>query len=197
MIRRSEAGFTLLETLVALAVLGMLVAALTQGMRTGVALWQTQSRQLAQRDDVEAAERTIRGLVARLDPGGPSGRDPVFAGAANTMTFKTTLPQAADLLQTPEVEVTLAVDAKHQALLFWRPHYSRPLVPSAAPSSLPLLRDVDRFEFSYWDPAAGWQPEWAGARLPKLIRIRVVFTKQSGRVAPAIIAHPARDRWRQ
>jgi len=192
-----QSGFTLLETLVALVVLGLLVGGLAQGMRAGFALWQAQGRQLADRGDFDAADRTLRALIARIDPGGPSGRDPGLIGTASTLTFITTLPQAATGLPTPQAEVMLAVDGTHAAQLLWRPHYGRRLLPSPSPDSISLLRDVERLELAYWEPVGKWRSEWKAGKLPRLIRIRFVFTRQSGRTAPMIVVQPMRDRWRQ
>jgi len=192
-----QAGFTLLETLVALVVLGFLVAGLAQGLRAAIAASEAQGRQLATRGEFDAADHMLRTLVARMSPGGLSGEKPTLIGTSSTVTFTTTLPQAANALLTPEADVTLAMDDAHQAQLLWRPHYRRLIRPPPPPSAVPLLRDVDRLELDYWEAGQGWRPDWNGTQLPKLIRIRVVFTRKSGRTAPAIVIMPMRDRWRQ
>jgi hypothetical protein len=52
-------------------------------------------------------------------------------------------------------------------------------------------------EMAYWhDAQAGWQVEWGGVVLPKLIRIRMVFTRDSRRHGYDIVIMPMRDRWR-
>ena len=53
-----QGGFTLLEMLVALVVLGLLVVGLTQGVRTGLALWSAQSRRIGTAADLDAVART-------------------------------------------------------------------------------------------------------------------------------------------
>src|SRR4051794_16676705 len=120
---RAEHGFSLLETLVALVVLAMLTAGLTQGVRAGVRAWQFQKQNLAGRDDLQGTDTLLRGLVARMDPGGASGQPPVMLGSAHLLTFTTTLPEAADALATREADVTLAVDGAHRLRLLWLPHY--------------------------------------------------------------------------
>jgi general secretion pathway protein J len=196
MTQRKQAGFTLLEILVALVVLGFLVAGLAQGLRLGVSTWQAQARTQAARGDLDAADRTLRTLIARMDPGGVSGRPAIFKGTSHSLLFTTTLPQAADGLVSRGADVTLAVDDGHQLRLLWVPHYRNPLRP-LPPGRVTLLSDVDHLEIAYWrDPQAGWQPEWAGVTLPKLIRIHIVFTGASGRHAPDVVVMPMRDRWR-
>jgi general secretion pathway protein J len=193
-----QAGFTLLETLVALVVLGFLITGLVQGLRLGVVTWQMQTRKLAENGDVDAADRTLRALLARMDPGGFSPQRPTFVGNAHGLVFTTALPEAADALATRDADVTLGVSENHQMQLLWLPHYRNRIGQLPPPDRVVLRRDVDHLEIAYWRAAkTGWQPEWTERALPKLIRIRVVPTRDGGRPGPDIVIAPMRDRWRQ
>jgi general secretion pathway protein J len=197
MIAQKHAGFTLLEILVALAVFSLLMVGLVQGLRLGVNAWQAQARTMAGRGDVEAADRTLRALIERMDPGGVSGRPATFKGTSHSLIFTTTLPQAADTMVTQAAVVTLAVDERNQLQLLWLPNFRYRLGPTPPPGRVTLLGDVDHLEIAYWhDPKAGWQAEWGGVVLPKLIRIRIVFTADSRRQGYDIVIMPMRDRWR-
>ena len=190
-----QRGFTLLELLVALAVLGLLMAGLVQGLRLGVSVWTTQTKRLAASGDLDSTDRTLRTLIARMDPGGISGRPPMFKGTARSLVFTTTLPEAAAGLTMRNSDVTLAVDESHQLELLFLPHYRNPTEAAPSPGRVVLLHDVDRLELAYWqDSEKGWQPEWRGVTLPKLIRIRIVF-HDSVRHSPDIVVTPMRDRW--
>ena len=50
-----QSGFTLLELLVALVVLGFLMVGLTQGVRTGLAMWGAQTRRLGETGELVTA----------------------------------------------------------------------------------------------------------------------------------------------
>ncbi len=192
-----QTGFTLLETLVALAVLGLLMAGLVQGMQVAATAWTTQTRSLSARGDLDATDRTLRTLMARMEAGGVSGRPPLFKGTSRSVTFTTELPELADALVSRNADVTLGVDATHALILLWQPHSNRTAGPVPPQARAVLLNDVDQLDISYWqDSNAGWQPEWAGLGLPKLIRMRIVFAAASGRHAPDIVVAPMRDRWR-
>ena len=194
---REESGFTLLETLVALVVLGMLVAGLAQGVRIGASAWYAQKQGLAAHDDLQSAETLLRNLIARMDPGGVSGQPPTVKGTAHRLAFTTTLPRPAEGLLTPEADVSLGVNDQHRLELLWLTHYRNRIRPAPPPERATLMQDVDRVEIAYWQNApAGWVSEWAGPALPKLVRIRIVFTGASKRHAPDIVAAPMRDRWR-
>jgi general secretion pathway protein J len=193
---QAQHGFTLLETLVALVVLGMLIAGLTQGVRTGVSAWQAQKKSLAARDDLQGTDTLLRDLLARIDPGGASGQPPVIVGTAHSLTFTTTLPQAADALATREADMTLSVDNAHRLQLLWLLHY-RNRIRATPPEHAILLHEVDHLEIAYWkDARVGWQSEWSGPALPRLIRVRIAFSSTRGRRSPDIVVAPMRDRWR-
>ena len=194
---RRHAGFTLLEVLVTLVVFSMLMMGLVQGLRLGVTAWQAQTRTMAKRGDLEAADRMLRTLIERMDPGGVSGRPATFKGTSHSLVFTTTLPEAAETMVTRAAIVTLAVDDKNQLQLVWLPNYRFRIGPPPVPEHATLIGDVDHLEISYWrDARAGWQSEWAAVVLPKLIRIRMVFTRASGRQGYDIVIMPMRDRWR-
>src|SRR5689334_9169476 len=95
-----QSGFTLLEILVALAVLGLLLAGLSGAVRTTVATWQTQLTHATRQEGLEAAEAVLRDLAARMKPAELSRRTPALVGNATGMSFVSTLPQAAAALPT-------------------------------------------------------------------------------------------------
>ena len=186
----------MLETLVALVVFGFLMSGLTQGLRLGIKAWQAQSNALAGRGDLEAAERTLRALIGRMEPGGMGGQPALLRGTPHGIAFTTELPQAASGLTTPDADVSLAVTDGHELQLLWLEHIRKRTRPPPPVGRVTLLRDVERLDIQYRG-ASGWQADWAGSPLPKLIRIRVVFTEASGRHGPDIVAMPMREQWRQ
>jgi general secretion pathway protein J len=196
--QRTQAGFTLLETLVALLVLGFLMTGLVQGLRLGVVAWQMQTRKLTEQGDADASDRVLRGLIARMDPGGFSPQRAPFVGTARGLVFITTLPESAGPLAAREADVTLGVSESHEMQLLWQTHYRNRVGQPPPPDRAVLRRDVDHLEIAYWQtPKTGWQPAWVERALPKLIRIRVVPTRGGGPAGADIVIAPMRDRWRQ
>lgn len=91
-------GFTLLEVLVALVVLGFLLAGLSQGVRFGIQAWGMQTRRVAQQADMDLALRTLQRLIEEADPG--DGNETATSRAA-----RTPLPGAAGCRWRPSLRV--------------------------------------------------------------------------------------------
>ena len=193
---RRDRGFTLLEILVALAVLGMLMTGLVQGLRLGVSAWTTQTQKLTANADLDATDRTLRTMIERMDPGGVSLRPALFRGTEHSLAFTTSLPESAGTATIRDVDVLLGVDANHRLELALLPHFREAGGTAPAAGRVVLLGDVDRVELGYWqDAQTGWQTEWRGVVLPKLIRIRIVQANKRARLIPDIVVSPMRNRW--
>lgn len=191
MTERPEGGFTLLEVLVSLVILGFLVAGLAGGVRLGVRGWDQQARAQAADAELDAVDRALRQLVAQVYPGDrthPAG----LAGTAGELRISTVLPQAVS-----GVEGDAVLSAGNGVLsLRWRPR--APGVPSGPPPSpqaTELLSGVVGLQIGYWGPN-GWQDAWNNADLPALVRIAILFPADdpAGRRWPPIVAAPARSR---
>jgi general secretion pathway protein J len=189
--RGRDAGFTLLEVLAALTVLGFLMLALTQGVRFGLVAWERQSRATATRSELDALDRVLRRLIEQMDPG--TRRDPpIVAGAAGSLEFRTNLGPAAGPLSVRDAEVRLAVEGG-RLVLRWRPHLRAiRFAAPPPPNETELLRGLSGLEISYWG-AAGWQPSWTERALPTLIRLRLRFAAGDQRRWPDIVVAPLRE----
>lgn len=192
MTRRASPGFTLLEVLVALAVLGLLLGLLANGVHFGVRAWDTASRITRREGDLDAVDRALRRLITAMDPGSVSV-PPTLAGTAARLLFTAKLPQGAGVPGL--ADLLLAVDDRHRLVLRATPHrHVRPLGPPPAVRQTVLLQDVARLEIRYWprQPPFGWQTAWSGPALPGLVRIRIVFAAGHDRHWPDIVAAPLR-----
>jgi general secretion pathway protein J len=189
---RREQGFTLLELLVSLAVFGLLLAALGQGTRFGLAAHEAQGRQIEADDDLDAVDRTLRHLVGTMDPGLMADLAPHFVANGRSMGFTGALPEMAGY-PAGQADVVVAVDAEHRLVLRWAPYYPVLLGAPPLPRVTPLLDDVDHIELSYWTPGphGAWVDRWAAKALPELVRLRIVFAANDRRHWPDIIAATA------
>ena len=187
-------GFTLLEVLVALVVLGLILAGLTQGTQFGLHVARRQTEVIANAGDMEAAERLLRRLIEQMNPG-TSTHAPLLAGGPGSLAFTANLSAAAPALGVAEADVSLGVTADHRLVLRWTPHLHATLLgPPPTVQEATLLPGVARAEFAYWDPSGTWLATWPGQVLPELVRIRLVFQPELRRYWPDIIVEPMRRR---
>jgi len=196
---RSVAGFTLLEMLAALVVFGLILVALTSGLRFGEQALRAEVRETVVQDQIGPVDDTLRSLIARAWPAA-TGTDVRFSGTARTLSFRTTLPEGLSAARVRDADVTIGVDAAHRLYLTWLPAYRNWIVPRPWPYRIDLLTGVDHVELAYWDPSlnlppGGWVAAWTGPSVPKLLRIRLVFTKGAEVRWPDIIAATVRDPW--
>jgi prepilin-type N-terminal cleavage/methylation domain-containing protein len=192
--RRRDGGFTLLETLVSLVVLGLLVIGLTRGVSTGLALWLAQSHRIGEAADLDAAERTLRNLLSGIPTSAGGDAAPgaaTFDGSASRLHLVGDLPTGLGTTQRANIDLELKGG---RLVLSWTPHrHEISTAPPPKPVETELIGGVARVELAYWgasapDQPAAWQEQWQGPDLPVLIRVRVVFAKRDRRHWPDLIA---------
>jgi general secretion pathway protein J len=199
--RRAEGGFTLLELLIAITLLGLLLAALFGGLRLGARAWERSEERLDQSARLQVVHNFLRDRLAQAYPlereEGADRSTPAFAGDADTVQFITLMPE---YLGTGFAEFTVAVDDQSEvANLLVRWQRFDPVDPLAAdeePQIKVLLQDIERLEIAYFgalarDQPASWHDRWLDVgQLPQLIRIRVVFPPGDPRRWPDLIVQP-------
>ncbi len=187
---RCQSGFTLLELLVALVILGFIISGLARSTQLGLTSLGTQSRVFAERQDLEPVDRMLRRLVAAVALPDDT-RQPGLVGNRTGFACLNQLSLAQD--QGPaadRVDATVTSDDAHQLVLSWSPHiHAQRLLPRPPPKQEILLQGIDRLEVSYLSPDRhGWWAEWSRTDLPALIRIQLVFAPGDPRHWPPIIA---------
>ncbi len=191
--RVSANGFTLLEVLVALALLGLLLLGLAQGTSFGLRAFDQQRRMIDRRADLDAVYRTLRNLIEHARPG--SDWEPLlFFGTAHSAVFTSVVPLPTVGAANSRADVELAVDGAHRLLLIWTPHlHATRIGPAPAAVTTSVLQGVARLDLNYW-PAkgGGWTSVWHDPMPPRLVRIRIVFA-EGDRGWPDLVAAPMLD----
>jgi len=191
--RRRDGGFTLLEVLIALAILGFLVVGLTYGLRAGLALWAAQQRHLNETAELDSAARVLRTILTRIPmPGGrPIAR---LKGSTDSFAFVGELPTGFGTTRLADMRLAF----EHNRLtLVWTPYRHQLFsVPAQTPIETDLIPRVAGIELAYYGPPnpsqpPAWQTGWDALYAPDLIRVRLVFPTGDVRRWPDLLVAPS------
>lgn len=189
-------GFTLVEMIVTLTILGLVSVAMFGGVRFGTAAWRTSAAKVDVGEQIRGAQdflrRTLTAAYPLLErpPADPTSPPALsFEGERTGLRARALLVGQAGL---QSLSVVTEADAHGLALV-------AELVPPGAKDGTRreiILADLREVEFAYLSPAANgasarWEDRWTGrGRLPELIRIRVAFRASDSRVWPDLFVAP-------
>ena len=180
--RASSAGFTLIETLIATAMMVSILAALAAVTAQWLPNWNRGLARLQRSERLALGlERIVSDLAAAqyVPPHGQT-KDPLFEGSELSATFVRTavgpnIPSGLEIIRLAEVG-----DQQGLGLVRLRSRYV-PLPSEGAVSRylrfsdpVVLLRAPYRVSFAYAGPDRRWQSMWRDtANLPRAVRITV------------------------
>lgn len=199
-----SAGFTLLELLIAITLLGLLMAALFGGLRLGARAWERGEERLDESGRLQVVQNFLRDRLAAAYPLSADDQDGrprlAFEGTDEALRFVTLMPE---YLGTGFAEFTLAV-ADHEGardlVVRWRRFADLEDANDAGddePQTKVLLEGIETLEVAYYgaqrrgEPVT-WHDQWqdVGVDLPRLVRLRVVFFENDRRHWPDLIVRP-------
>jgi general secretion pathway protein J len=183
---RGNAGFTLVEVLVALVVTGLVSLVLLYGIRLATLGFDRLSRHAERLDERRGVEMLLRrtvGLAVADQNIDGQGR---FSGTPSRLTFLALAEDSGPGLYRVEIAVDAA--RSENPVIFTQ----RPAQPTASPQlrQTVLARQSRGFRIAYFGATSvgaepAWQDRWENlAYLPKLVRI--TFDSGDGLVRPAI-----------
>ena len=188
-------GYSLVELLVVLALLGMISVAISSGMRFGARVWEKSGQQATAMDTVVGAQSLLRTVLQRviprdLDPGIPA--DPaLFRGTPDRMSFTANSAAAVDANGIARFEL-LTIDraGKKSLLLKWTPVSGSKTVQSQEIVS--NAEDIT-FAFAVLDQTGAfiWRSDWTDqSGVPALISVSVRFPQSSVMQWPEFLVRP-------
>jgi len=194
---QAQAGFTLVEFLVAMTLMTLLSAALLGSIRFGITAWGRGTERSDQVHTSVLAQNLLRRLISSAYPlflsNDRSGYVD-FAGTATSMRFLAPLPRSVG--DGGRARVTLSVEKRAERadlVMSARPELAE---GELDPTKKTLLAGLDGADFSFFgrarpDKEAQWHDAWSGEpALPDLVRVRVRFPRSDARLWPDLIVAP-------
>jgi general secretion pathway protein J len=180
--RASEGGFTLIETIVALALMGLVLSALAGITAQWLPSWNRGLDRIQRNEVIGIALQRIAADLAAAEyvPANHDTRHPLFDGTELSVTFVRTAlgPNAGAGLDVVRLgEIT---ERKEFVMVRSRARFV-PLPPESSLSEqthfgdpVVLLRKPFRLSFAYAGPDRIWKTTWREAeKLPAMIRLTV------------------------
>ncbi len=200
---KGQAGFTLVELLIAMTLLALIVAALFGGLRLGARAWEAGAQRNSDLARLEVVQGLLRRQLSRAYPialtGSERGRRIVFEGDPAAVMFVAPAPAQIGLGGLYLMNLAVAEDEGNKRLvLTWQLSGAEEerLTESPGAETRVLIDRIAGIELSYFGPPDGrdeprWFDRWDdAARLPSLVRIRVEFPAGDRRYWPELIVAP-------
>lgn len=195
--RSGEAGFTLIEMLVGLAVVALVGVVLLAGLGRITVGSAMARRGEARVEDVAAAQLMLRQLLENAQPvrDAQTGNTIDFAGSTDRMDFLAEPPESAGpgVLQ----RYRLKVDGRG-ALMLYRLGSLDGTVDPRQPGTVgwtptQLIGGVSAMALRFYGPPSdgagrSWWPDWVHqSALPLIVRVRIEFPQGDARAWPDLV----------
>lgn len=190
-----EAGYTLAELLVVLALLGIMALVMADGMRFGGRVWESSARRADTIEAMSGGQTLLRTLLERivprdLDPGIP-GDPNLFRASATRMSFLALAPAAIDAgaVSRFDLEVTPA-NGGQQLVLSWTP-----LAGPNARQRRVVVENADAISFAFarrdQNGSLDWRSDWVDqSGAPDLVMVRVTRRGMGSTPWPDLLVRP-------
>jgi general secretion pathway protein J len=183
---KAQAGFTLLELLISMTLLGLVFVLLFGGLRFGMRAWEHGTTTTDAVDTTRLVQDLLRSELERTCPRRTADKpqDPpyaMFSGAAAQLQFLAPAPAAAGGRRCVPVTLTVQPDGRLERLV----------LGFGVNRGTDLLRHAQSVELAYLPEGGVWQSGWSRQpALPALLRLRVTFPKGDARVWPELFIAP-------
>ena len=205
---RAARGFTLVELVIALSILGILSLLLVNGLGLATRTWDAVEQRTTEAHQGHLSVIFLQRQIELAQPlrlsRDASAKQITFVGQQHAMRFVAPLPGhlGAGGLYWFALSLVDSSAGKRLLLTYWlfqREDWER--FGAAVPEQAVLMEGLENLQFEYLEPAtpdspARWTSDWEPLdRLPRLIRVRITYVSGSAGpwhellVAPKLATH--------
>ncbi len=178
-VSRAKAGFTLMEILVVMTIVGLMMPLLYANIRAGVTAWAQGQAHVSHAHKIQNVQTWLRKQLGQAYPKFIVSPDMAghvdFDGQASSLQFISPLPEA--LGGGGWAKTTLLIsegDGGLQLTVSQRPELAWDEVPEAPQTR--LIGNLKSASFSYFGGDNQWHDHWQNEKaFPRLIKMRVEF----------------------
>jgi general secretion pathway protein J len=186
--RPNERGFTMLELIIALAIVGALLAVAFGGLRVALAAWQRGEDRAEAHQHVRGVAQALARVVAGAYPYTASRADApdpmiLFRGTANRLELVTQTPPGAFAVPIAFAAVSMVLAGGDRPGLVVRQRALPNRDPFTEGAIVVQDPTIKTLTLAYLDAAGTWREEWDGdpeRTLPRAVRLSV-GTETDGR----------------
>jgi general secretion pathway protein J len=190
-------GFTLIEVLVALALMSLIGTILLASLQIASHTWQRVTREVAAVDEISRAQQFLRQRLATIDPPQSTNAvlQPALVGVGDAMEF-TGLANGPSGKESLRYQVSLSRAERGVIEVRYREDREHPFgSPDQGWSSETLLDHASALTVAYWRRIGKSEGEWVDHwsdkdTLPRLIRVEVSFAPNDSRRWPPLYVEP-------
>jgi prepilin-type N-terminal cleavage/methylation domain-containing protein len=200
MMQRPDSGYSLVELLVVLALLGLMSLAMSGGMSFGARAWEKSGADVEALERMSGAQSLLRTLLQRvvprtIDPNVAADPD-LFTGTRDNLSFAAQSPSAFGAAGLARFQLRVLRDGRAQSLvLSWQSSSG-----NAARQQQILIEDARDIALAYatrdQNGVVSWSETWtAQPGAPALVMVRASFADGKKFKWPDLIVRPriARD----
>lgn len=190
-----QAGFTLIEMVVALALVALMSVSMFESLRFGQRSYEQVVQEGSSSWEVFSNQRLIRTVIESAYPQdrGQRNATPGLQGEKDRLAITGPAPSAAGQGQLRyEIFLTSSSQGKRDLVVRWKSTLVTDVTAEAHTTQEVLVDDVAAIEWSYQSPrSAQWRDSWNDTHeFPSLLRLRVKLGSRDNRSWPDLVIAP-------
>lgn len=193
---RTNAGYTLVELLVVIIILGLLASLGVELLHLGGRSWNKSNYMATTIATIESTQLLLRNELTRIQPFETRSDDittVAFVGEPTALEFYAPLPTAYAWYGPVYIRLSIDKTAKDEKTLFiaWQSD------PASSWKRSALISSIKEIRFDYYGPTydnspPSWQSTWIRKKtLPQAIKLHIDFSAEKNFAWPEFVVAPA------